>query len=418
MPSFITAALLLIVFFAGAEPPASARPAPPGPHWVASWAAAPQHYGEPPPSPAVAAAPAAAIGDATLREQLRPSLGGERIRIRFSNLFGDRPLHIAGASIARSAGAPSIEPSTLQALRFDGRPDITVAPGAQAWSDAQDFQVRAGEPLAVSFRLDLPTPLATVHRQPPDSTWMLPGDAVMRTSGDGAAPLPWNLIVTGLDVAGAASTRVLVAFGDSITEGAGVTEDRGLPVRYPERLADRLAAEPGVRHAVVNAGISGNRLLADWVGPRGIDRFERDVLGQSGVTEVVILIGINDIGFSMPEGAVGPRHGQPTADELGAGLRRLVDEAHARGVKVLLGTLLPFKGAPYWSREKEFRRDELNRWIRSRKDVVLVDFDAALRNPEDPQSLLPADDSGDHLHPGNVGHAAMADAIDLRALQK
>jgi hypothetical protein len=161
MPRFI-AALLLFVLLA-VEVPAAARPAPPGPHWVASWAAAPQHYGEPPPSPVIAPVPAAAIGDATLRQQLRPTLGGERIRIRFSNLFGDRPLHVAGASVAHGAGAPSVDAATLQPLRFDGRSDITIAPGAQAWSDAQRFDVRAGEALAVSFRLDASTPYATVH---------------------------------------------------------------------------------------------------------------------------------------------------------------------------------------------------------------------------------------------------------------
>ncbi|HET7836656.1 MAG TPA: SGNH/GDSL hydrolase family protein [Variovorax sp.] len=216
----------------------------------------------------------------------------------------------------------------------------------------------------------------------------------------------------------AGAPRVVVAFGDSITEGAGAVNENGKPVRYPERLEARLRAMPGAVQ-VVNAGISGNRLLADNVGPKGIARFEHDVLAQPGVTHVVILIGINDIGFSMPEGASEPIRGQPAAEEITAGLQGLIQQAKARGVKVLLGTLLPFKGSSYWSKEKESRRDAVNRWIRSRRHVeAVVDFDAAMRDPSDPQALKAAYDSGDHLHPGNAGYAAMADAIDLRALRK
>lgn len=222
-------------------------------------------------------------------------------------------------------------------------------------------------------------------------------------------------------VAGAADAGVVVTFGDSITAGAGAVEDQGRPVRYPERLAARLREKPGDAGApkVVNAGISGNRLLANGVGPKGIDRFASDALAQRGLTHVVILIGINDIGFSVPEGAAGPVRGQPPAEEITAGLERLIQQANARGVKVLLGTLLPFKGSSYWSREKESRRDAVNRWIRSRHHVeAVVDFDAVMRDAADPQMLKAAYDSGDHLHPGNAGYAAMADAIDLRALRK
>ncbi len=213
---------------------------------------------------------------------------------------------------------------------------------------------------------------------------------------------------------------MVVAFGDSITEGAGAVEDQGRPVRYPDRLAARLRAAPGggAPPAVVNAGISGNRLLADGVGPKGLARFERDVLARPGVTHVLIMIGINDIGFSMPEGAAGPVRGQPSAEEITAGLQSLIRQAEARGVRVLRGTLPPFKGASYWSREKEARREAVNRWIRSRRDVAaVVDFDAALRDPADPQALKAVYDSGDHLHPGNAGYAAMAAAVDLRALR-
>lgn len=215
-----------------------------------------------------------------------------------------------------------------------------------------------------------------------------------------------------------AAGGVLVAFGDSITAGTSAAEARGRPARYPELLAARLRARPGAMAAVRNAGIPGNRLLADGAGPKGVDRFRQDVLAQPGVTHVLILIGINDIGFSMPEGAPGPIRGQPSAAEITAGLQQLVRQAQERGIRVLLGTLPPFKGASYWNKEKEGRRADVNRWIRARRDVQVVDFDAALRSAADPQLLEPRYDSGDHLHPGPAGYAAMADAIDIRRLQR
>jgi lysophospholipase L1-like esterase len=224
--------------------------------------------------------------------------------------------------------------------------------------------------------------------------------------------------VTGLDVVGPRASRVVVAFGDSITEGAGIVGD-GHAARYPERLALRLRGGPGSAgfFAVLNEGISGNRLLSDGAGAKGVERFERDVLGQSGVTLVIILIGINDIGLTLQDsdGRLGP----PTVDQITAGLQQLIDQSRAWGVKVLLGTLLPFKGSAYWSAEKEIRRQAVNRWIRGQQGIDgVIDFDAALRDPVDPQALKPFYDLGDHLHPDAAGHAAMADAIDLRALRK
>jgi len=406
---------------------AGSRKPPPPParteHWLASWAAAPQAYGQVPASVALAPPPPAELADITLRQAVRPTLSGSRMRIRFSNRFGRTPLHIASASVAGLAGdgqGPDVVPGSLRALRFGGRPDITIAPGAQAWSDPMASAVRAGKPVAISFRIDAAAPYGTVHHMPPGATWSVPGDAVMRADWNAASASAFNHIVTGLDVAGgAARTRVLVAFGDSITEGAGATQDAGRPVRYPELLAQRLQgrAGHGARFAVINAGISGNRLLDDWVGPKAIGRFRDDVLGQSGATDVLILIGINDIGISLPAGAAGPAPGAPSAEALVAGLQGLVEQARAAHVGVLLGTLTPFKGATYWSREKEARRQAVNDWIRRRGgDVRVVDFDAALRDAADPQALRSDVDSGDHLHPSTSGYKAMANAVDLKAL--
>jgi lysophospholipase L1-like esterase len=319
--------------------------------------------------------------------------------------------------VGLSAGAGAVSAAALQRLRFGGHAGVTIAPGREAWSDDAGLALRPGQVVAVSYQVEAGTPFATLH--PLGATVMVPGAAVMRASWPGAAPWPNNHLVTGLDVAAQGAPRVVVAFGDSITQGTGNGD--APPSSYPERLAARLGAEPGRAgtFAVINAGLGGNRLLVDGTGPRGLDRFRRDALGQSGATHVLILIGINDLGVSLPIAMQGlsPDFRPASAEQLAAGLRQLIEEARVRGVKVLLGTVTPFKGAGYWSEEKELRRQALNRWIRSRQDVeAVVDFDQALRDPADPAALNPLFDSGDHLHPGAAGYAVMGDAFDLRKL--
>lgn len=420
---FVACTALLLSLLPAALP---AQPqAAPDIRWVASWAAAPQDYLKAPALPGARTSPAAApppvLDGQTLRQRLLPTLGGERVRVRFSNLFGKEPLRIVGASVARSTGPDAVSPATLQGLRFGGLPGATIAPGEERWSDGARLGVEPGQAVAVSFQVEARTPFATVHHL--GSTSMVPGPALMQPQWRNAAPSPWNHIVTGLDVASPTAPRVVVAFGDSITQGLGAGEGQALPSRYPDRLETRVRERPGNAGsvAVINAGIAGNRLLTDGVGPSGIERFRRDVLAQSGVTHAVVLIGINDINFSLPVAIQGfaPVFQPPSAEQITAGLQRLIEEAHAKGVKVLLGTITPFKGAVSWTEEKEARRQAVNRWIRGRQDVdAVVDFDHALRNPADPAALHPLYDGGDHLHPGNAGYAAMADAIDLRELQE
>ncbi|MDR6535774.1 SGNH/GDSL hydrolase family protein [Variovorax soli] len=391
------------------------------PGWAASWAAAPFDYMPAPLFPGLPSLPAKPqhFDGRSLRQQMVSGLGGERVRVRFSNLFGHQPLHIVDASVGLSAGADAVAPDSLQRLRFGGRAGVTIAPGREAWSDGARLAVEPGQRVAVGYQVEAGTPFATLH--PLGATVMLPGAAVMRAKWPGAEPSPINHIVTGLDVAMQVMPRVVVAFGDSITQGTGSAE--APPASYPDRLAARLREQPGGDGAfsVINAGIGGNRLLVDGTGPRGIDRFRRDALGQSGVTHVLILIGINDLGVSLPVAMQGlsPAFRPASAEQLAASLQQLIEQARGRGVKVLLGTITPFKGAAYWSEEKELRRQALNRWIRGRQDVdAVVDFDQALRDPGDPAAMDPRYDSGDHLHPGPAGYAAMGDAVDLRELQE
>lgn len=400
--------------------PATAQPAADAPRWMTSWAAAPMAWIAAPPSPGAAPPPSAFAARTTVRQRVFPTVGGERVRVRFSNLFGAAPLQLTDASVAQSTGGDAISTGSLQPLRFGGQRGITIAPGAEAWSDAAPLAVRAGQALAVSFFLDQPTPYGTAHHLPTGATWVTSGNAVGSPTLRGVAQPEWNHLVTGIDVPAPASARVVVAFGDSITEG--VNAFAPVLTRYPDRLAERLR-EPtknAATVAVLNAGISGNRLLSDWIGPKGVGRFERDVLGQSGVTHTLILIGINDIGFvtlNGPPGSPVPVGDPVSAEQITAALQRLVDLAQRRGVKVLLGTLPPVKGSGYWSVANEAKRQAVNRWIRGRQQVdAVVDFDAALRDPRDPQALNPLYDSGDHLHPNDAGNAAMASAVDPREL--
>lgn len=410
-------ALLAIVPFPLRAQPKAAQ----APRWAASWAAAPLDYVPAPLFPGLPALPVRPqrFEGESLRQLMVSALGGERMRVRFSNLFGRQPLRIMEASVGLAAGADAVTPASLQRLRFGGRSGVTIAPGREAWSDGAPLAVEPGQTVAVSYQVEPGTPFATLH--PLGATVMVSGAAVMRANWGGAVPSPIHHLVTGLDVAMQATPRVVVAFGDSITQGTGNGE--AAPASYPDRLAQRLREQPGGQEgfAVINAGIGGNRLLVDGTGPRGVDRFRRDALGQSGVTHVLILIGINDLGVSLPAAMQGlsPAFRPPSTEQLAAGLRQLIGEARGRGVKVLLGTITPFKGAGYWSEEKELRRQALNRWIRGRQDVdAVVDFDQALRDPTDPAAMNALYDSGDHLHPGPAGYAAMGDAIDLRELSE
>jgi lysophospholipase L1-like esterase len=410
-------------------PFAAAHAADNAPRWTASWAVAARDYNEPSPVPGIATPPALTLHDQTVRVRVDPAAGGTSVRVRFSNAFGTAALHIAAASVARDTGGDALSPGSIRPLRFMGQRDATVAPGDQVWSDAVRLTVTPRQPLAVSAYIDAETRAATAYTGPAPLSWLVPGDATGTAKLQGAVVSPWGHFVTGIDVAretigaSASTPPVVVAIGDSITYGVGAVS--GTDGSYPTRLGQRLRAQPGgaietgatARTAsvasVINVGIGGNRLLTDGIGQKALDRFDRDVLSQSGVTHTIILIGTNDIGLSSLPGAA-----PVSVDQLTAGLQRLMDAARTQGVKVLLGTVTPFKGSGYWSIENEATRQALNRWIRGRQNIAgVVDFDVALRDRKDAVALNPKYDSGDHLHPSDAGYAAMAEAVDVRELQ-
>ena len=351
----------------------------------------------------------------TVREVVRTSVGGEQVRVTYSNRYGITPLVIGEARLAATQEQPSHAASPLQAgkgvkLSFGGQPGVTIAPGQSATSDAAPLAVAARQRLSVSTWLPQRTPVTTFHWGAQQTAFSVPGNQAAAHSLPGAQLLSGRTFLSAVQVAGPAR-RTVVAFGDSITDGNGSTPDRDR--RWPDQLADRAEGT-----AVVNAGISGARLLADGMGEKAIARFEQDVLSQPGVDAVIVLLGINDIGW--PGSAFAP-HGAPaTAEAMIAGYRKLIAAARARQVRIVGGTLLPFEGAlqgtPYaghFSPAKDTVRREVNEWIRNSGEFdAILDFDQLLRDPARPSRLRPEFDSGDHLHPGDAGYAEMARASE------
>jgi lysophospholipase L1-like esterase len=383
----------------------------------ASWAASPQDYAEAfpggmPPAPQT-------FSDQTLRHVLRLSAGGDELRVHLSNRFGTSPLRIDAIAVAPSSGGPAIDAASSLALSFGGAPSVTIAPGEELWSDYAPFPLAAESDIAVSIFVGGSAPRATEHTLGRQTTYVAPGNAVDAATvptDDMLSSYEW---LTGVDVRGATARRVIVTFGDSITDGFASTVDGNH--RYPNFLSARATAAdaPGA-FSVVNAGISGNRVLNDVVGPAGARRFAADVLAQTGVTDVIILLGINDIGFSgfAPDQEV-------SAEMITLGLTAMVASANAMNERVFLATLLPFEGvmAPYFSEAGEAKRQAVNDFIRASPTVAeievagVIDFDAVMRDPNSPSTLRAEFDSGDHLHPNDAGYAAMADAIDLEKLE-
>lgn len=387
----------------------SAASAAPAPHWVASWQANPQPvWGADFLLPSLIPA---SLHDQTFRQTTRISLGGARLRVRLSNAYGTQPLRIGGASVASQPG------SMPQPLRFDGRPEVLIDPGQERLSDPLSLAVQDGQALQVSVFVPGPTPLQTFHWDGRQTSWIAPGDQSQAHDLSEASATTARLFLTGIEVEAPASARSVVVIGDSITDGATASLDQDQ--RWTDHLAARLAPR-GV--AVVNAGISGGRLLRDGMGESALARFRRDVLDQPGVVSVVVLIGINDI--SWPGTAFARNQARPTLAELQAGYRTLAEQAHRRGLRILGATLTPFAGAlpgtpldDYYQPDKEALRQQLNAWLRSDSPFdAVIDLDAALRDPADPSRMAAAYDSGDHLHPGDAGNRAMAEAVDLEVL--
>jgi lysophospholipase L1-like esterase len=361
----------------------------------------------------------------TLRQFVRLSAGGQQVRIRFSNATGLFPLEIGSAHVARPAadGAPgAIDPATDHALTFGGVGGVTVAPGAEVVSDPVKMDLSPLSTLAISMFVPRWTGPSVIH---------LDGVATTYISGDGdytaAAVIrsphtsTSRFFIDEVDVEAAGEPATVVTLGDSITDGYRSKVDGNH--RWPDRLAERLAARPNAAPVgVVNAGVSGNRILHDHpeelFGPSALARLDRDVLSTPGLRWVVLMEGINDIGHSTSGGLA---EQDVSADQIIAGMKQIIARVHAHGAKIYGATLTPYEGTVfhgYYQPEGEAKREAVNAWIRSGGAFdAVIDFDAAVRDPAHPTRLRPDYDVDDHLHPNDAGYRAMGDAVDLKLFE-
>lgn len=379
--------------------------------WVGTWAASPQSaveslFGTPP-------APVH-FDNQSIRTIARISKGGERLRIRFANTFGTEALVIGSAHVAVHIGNGVIDASTDRALTFGGSPSVTVPVNAPVVSDPINLAIGDLEELAVSVYLPEPTDGETVHSLGRQTTYISPaGDHTAAASFPTQMTTQARFFVSAIQVQANRNTMAIVTLGDSITDGYASTVDANN--RWPDQLAERLIQEHNPqKFAVVNEGISGNRVLNDVIGPNALSRFDRDVIARTGARFVTVLEGINDIGFAVfaPDQAV-------TADEIIQGYRQLIARAHLKCIKIIGATLTPYEGAFYFTPEGEVKRQAVNDFIRNSGEFdAVIDFDRAVRDPNDPTRILPAYDSGDHLHPSDAGYDAMAHSIDLKIFQQ
>ena len=375
------------------------------PPWVSTWGTSPSTPGQ----FGQAGAAGRAFENRTLRQIVHTSVGGDSVRIRLSNRHGNLPLEIGAVHIASRREEAQIEAASDRALTFGSETSITIPVGAFVLTDPVGMEVQPLADLAISIYFPSDTGTPTSHGSAIQTSYVSPPGNFAATDRipDAETSRSW-FFLTAVEVRPSERTGAVVTLGNSITDGTLSTVDANS--RWPDHLARRLAARGSGALGVVNAGIAGNRVLHDLggFGVNALARLELDVLSLAGVTHVVVLEGINDIGLG---GTLAPE--EASADEIIAGHRQLIVRAHARGLKIYGATLTPFEGAFYFSPEGEVKRQAVNEWIRTSGAYdAVIDFDAATRDPNQPSRFRPGF-SEDSLHPNDVGYKAMADAVDL-----
>lgn len=376
-------------------------------HWVATWGTAPQltEPGNLPPVP---------LANSTLRQFVRTSIGGKHLRVRFSNNYGTDSVTINAASLAlapssASSGNGDIFPSTAKGLTFRGAPGVVIPRGEAVFSDPIDFDVAAITNLAVSIYFGSIS-ATTINGHPGSRTtsFIQASNVITAASLPAASKTKHWYILTGIDVLADAASRTIAILGDSITDGRGSTDDGNN--RWPDILAERLVTNaPTAGVGVVNLGIGGNAVFGG-LGPAAVNRFDRDILGQSGVRYMIIFEGVNDIGSGASS--------MTTATNIVNAFIQFGNKAKARGILAYGATITPFGGNGYYSVLHEQERQYVNAWIRTNTvfDGV-IDFDAAVRDPVDPTKFkaefYPGVNANDWLHLNVLGYQAMGEAIDL-----
>ncbi len=386
--------------------------------WIGTWSAAPQPaWGADFPVPWTLPRN---LWNQTVREVARVSIGGSRVRIVLSNQYGHRPLVIGAAHVALAGTGSAIVAGSDRALTFGGAGTITVPPGAPAVSDPVDLDVPALGSVAVSLFLPEVTPVTTAHWEGVQTAYVsATGDHTADAEIKAESTMRSRAFLAGIMVAAPAGAQAVVTFGDSITDGANSTPDANH--RWPDALAERLHKAGKDDVAVLDEAISGERVLSDRMGVNALAAFDSEVAAQPHARTVVLMMGINDIGW--PATPLAPHEPAPSADDIIAGYRQLIARAHMHGLRILGATLTPFddafQGLPfegYFTEAKEMKRQAVNEFIRSGAFDGVIDFDAAVRDPANPRTIQTRFDSGDHLHPNDAGYAAMADAVNLDML--
>ncbi len=393
--------IALLAIVGACAHPVSPAPQPASPRWLATWTASASEGPRRPPRDSIDRTPT--LVNQTLRLIVRTSIGGDNVRIRLSNEYGDRPLVIGAAHVAVRESGAAIDASTDRTLTFGGRSGLRLNPGGVAFSDPVALQVPALRDLAISLHLADSARIVTRHQLALQTNYVGRGDmSGARTFTPDTTLFVWPFLV-GVDVTNRAAVGVVSTIGNSITDGALSSRDAN--TRWPNVLAARLSVGEAPI-AVVNSGISGGRVLTFGAGPSALARFDRDVLATPGLTHVILLEGINDIGASARDGV--------TADDIIFGYRQLIMRAHERGVRIIGATLTPAGPRPSFTPAHEARRAAVNVFVRTSGEFDgVIDFDVITRDPSNPLQFLPAFDSGDHLHPRDAGYKAMGEAIDL-----
>lgn len=366
--------------------------------WVGTWATGPQ-LTEPqnlPPSPGLA--------NNTLRQVLHVSIGGSRLRVRISNEYGNGPVTLNAVHLAKSMGASAIDVGSDTALTFSGMPSVTIPQGQAVWSDAFDFALAPLSNVTLTIHFGNVPSDVTGHPGSRTTSYLASGNTVTAPDMASAAKTDHWYYATGIDVMADSDAAAVVVLGDSITDGRGSTTNGN--DRWPDFLAKRLVENPATsKIAVLNLGIGGNTVLSGGLGPTARARFDKDVLGQSGVKWLIVLEGVNDIGNSS---------GQGVAQGLIDAYKEFVMKARANGIRAYGVPILPFAGSQYDSPDHQAARDTVNAWIRMPGNFdAVIDLDAAVRDPQNPNRLAAAYDSGDQLHLNPAGYQKMGESVDL-----
>ena len=398
--------LLVWLVALGFALPAVAKKAPPPEKWIFTWACAPQlcEVKNLPPSPG--------FDDCTLRQFVRVSIGGKTLRLRLTNEFGDAPLTILGVRVALGAEGSAIDSATDQALKFGGQATVVIPAGSQMLSDPLDFPLAPLARVALTLQLKGAPRNVTAHPGSRTTSYFIQDGDSGKADFSHATTVDHWYFISGVEVKAPSSCNALAVLGDSITDGRGTTTNQDN--RWPDDLSRRLQAEtPKHGVAVLNMGIGGNRVLQDGLGPSALSRLDRDVLAQPGVKWLIVFEAINDLGTAVDD----RKNGRPaaTAQDLILAYQQIIQRAHDHDIRVYGATITPYGGCFYYSEEGEADRQALNQWIRtSRAFDAVIDFDQALRDPDDPLHLAASFDSGDHLHLNPAGYQVMAQTVDLK----